>query len=216
MTIFSWFCRKRKVFQQTVGIPVGTNCVPVLADTFLYSYESEFIQSLSSKGKKQLISRSTLTYKYIADVLSVNNPELGNYLGETYRVDLEIKDTTENITSASYLNLLLSIGSHLHLRQTRWFQIPHHNLFDPITDLDLITLPNLTFYPIARGFHRIFATGVACQQRTLTPPDTWSCLTFGPESVLMLRPISPELVFFPDFLSFEQPSVRLFFLPSWE
>ena len=34
-------------------------------------------------------------------------------------------------------------------------------------------LPNLTFYPIARGFHRTFATGAACQQRTLTPPDTW-------------------------------------------
>ena len=23
--------------------------------------------------------------------------------------------------------------------------------------------------------HRTFATDVACQQRTLTPPDTWSC-----------------------------------------
>ena len=35
-------------------------------------------------------------------------------------------------------------------------------------------LPNLTFYLIARGFHRTFATGAACQQRTLTPPDNWS------------------------------------------
>ena len=40
-----------------------------------------------------------------------------------------------------------------------------------------ILLPNLTFYQIARGFHRIFATGVACQQRMLTTLDTWSCLT---------------------------------------
>ena len=40
-------------------------------------------------------------------------------------------------------------------------------------------LPNLTFYLIARGFHRIFSTGVACQQRTLTPLDTWSCPTLG-------------------------------------
>ena len=36
-------------------------------------------------------------------------------------------------------------------------------------------LPNLTFYLIVRGFHITFATGAACQQRTLTPPDTWSC-----------------------------------------
>ena len=42
-----------KVFQQTVGIPIGTNCAPLLADIFLYSYEADFIQSLLSTGKKQ-------------------------------------------------------------------------------------------------------------------------------------------------------------------
>ena len=31
-----------QLFQQTVGIPMGTNCVPLLADLFLYSYENEF------------------------------------------------------------------------------------------------------------------------------------------------------------------------------
>ena len=54
-------------------------------------------------------------------------------------------------------------------------------------------------YLIARGFHRTFATGAACQQRTLTPPDTWSCPPLGLASVLMLRPMSPELVLFLDF-----------------
>ena len=43
----------KKVFQQIVGIPVGTNCAPLLADIFLYSYEAEFIQSLHSTGKKK-------------------------------------------------------------------------------------------------------------------------------------------------------------------
>ena len=36
-------------------------------------------------------------------------------------------------------------------------------------------VPNSTFYRILSGFHRTFATGVACRQGTLTPPDTWSC-----------------------------------------
>jgi len=31
------------VFQQTVGIPMGTNCAPHLADLFLYSNEADFI-----------------------------------------------------------------------------------------------------------------------------------------------------------------------------
>ena len=39
----------------------------------------------------------------------------------------------------------------------------------------------------------------ACQQRTLTPPDTWSCPALGLACVLMSRPISPELVLSPDF-----------------
>ena len=35
-------------------------------------------------------------------------------------------------------------------------------------------VPNSTFYRILSGFQRTFATGVACRQGTLTPPDTWS------------------------------------------
>ena len=31
-----------KVFQQIVGIPMGTNCAPLQADIFLYLYETEF------------------------------------------------------------------------------------------------------------------------------------------------------------------------------
>ena len=42
------------VFQQIIGIPKGTNCAPLLADIFLYSYEAEFIQFLLSVGKKRL------------------------------------------------------------------------------------------------------------------------------------------------------------------
>ena len=40
----------RKVFQQIVGIPMGTNCAPLLADIFLYSYEAEFISLCSYPG----------------------------------------------------------------------------------------------------------------------------------------------------------------------
>ena len=89
---------------------MGTNCAPLLADIFLYSYKAEFIQSLLSTGRKKLASRSNFTYRYIDDVLSMNNPEFENYLGQMYPVELEIKDTTESNTSASYLDLLLSIG----------------------------------------------------------------------------------------------------------
>ena len=66
-------------------------------------------------------------------------------------------------------------------------------------------LPNLTFYLIVWGFHRTFATGTACQQRTLTPPDTWSSPTLGLAYVLMLS----WICFVSGLLSFEHPSVLL-------
>jgi hypothetical protein len=35
-------------FQQSVGTSMGTNCSPLLAELFLYSYEAEFIQKWPS------------------------------------------------------------------------------------------------------------------------------------------------------------------------
>ena len=41
-------------YQQTAGIPMGTNCVPLVADLYLHSYEVDFIQHLqNSKFKEQ-------------------------------------------------------------------------------------------------------------------------------------------------------------------
>ena len=72
---------------------------------------------------------------------------------------------------------------------------------DIIPVCDITALNIFTEYDISPniGFHGAYATGVACRQGTLTPPDTWSCPTLGLACVLMSRPISPELVLSPDF-----------------
>ena len=77
-----------KVLQQIIGIPMGINCAPLLADIVLYSYEAEFIHSLLSAGKKRLASQFNFTYRYIDDVLSINNPDFDNYLGQMYPLSL--------------------------------------------------------------------------------------------------------------------------------
>ena len=41
------------IFQQIIGIPMGTNCTPLLADLFLYSYKAEFIQQFQKSGAKR-------------------------------------------------------------------------------------------------------------------------------------------------------------------
>jgi hypothetical protein len=42
-----------QVFQQSVGIPMGTNWAPLLADLFLNSYEAEFLQKLLRDNNKK-------------------------------------------------------------------------------------------------------------------------------------------------------------------
>ena len=50
-------------------------------------------------GKKQLAHRSNLTYRFIDDVLFINNPEFEKYLGQVYPADFAIKYTIVRITS---------------------------------------------------------------------------------------------------------------------
>ena len=70
--------------------------------------------SMSSTGSVGQISKQNL-FQYIDDVLSINNPDFENFLGQVYPAELEIKDTTE-CNTASYLDLLLSIGRDVQLR----------------------------------------------------------------------------------------------------
>ena len=105
-----------QVFQQTVGIPMGTNCAPLLADLFLYSYEADFIQGLLRDKKKALAKSFNFTFRYIDDVLSLNNDKFKDFLHLIYPNELEIKDTTDTMKSASYLDLFLEIDNTRHLK----------------------------------------------------------------------------------------------------
>ena len=99
-----------RVFQQTVDIPMGTNCAPLRADLFLYSYDADSIQRLLKNTKKSqpdpLISLSAIQYQ-------VN---FGDFVDRIYAIELEIKHTTDTDRSASYLDLNPEIDSGRRLR----------------------------------------------------------------------------------------------------
>ena len=39
------------IYRQVIGIPMGTNCAPLIADLFLYCYERDFMLTLDKKFK---------------------------------------------------------------------------------------------------------------------------------------------------------------------
>ena len=95
------------LFQQVVGIPMGTNCAPLLADLFLYSYESEFLQKLVKDKKIHEARAFNFTHRYIDDVLSINISRFAEFLPLIYLPELEVKETTDTTSSASFVDLHL-------------------------------------------------------------------------------------------------------------
>ena len=95
-----------QLFRQMVGIPMGTNCAPLLADVFLYSYKNEFLDKLIKEGKRKLARKFNLSYRYIDDLISFNNTRFKEFISDIYPKELTISETTESTSIASYLDLL--------------------------------------------------------------------------------------------------------------
>jgi hypothetical protein len=56
------------------------------------------------RKNKPLVVSFNSTFRYIGDVLSINNDQFHSYVDSIlYPSELEIKDTTESSTSASYI-----------------------------------------------------------------------------------------------------------------
>ena len=59
-----------QLFQQMVGIPMGINCAPLLADLFLYFYDNEILGKLIKEGKRKLARKFNLSCHYTDDLTS--------------------------------------------------------------------------------------------------------------------------------------------------
>ena len=66
--------------------------------------------------------------RFIDDVLSINNTDFDNYLGQMYPTELEIKNMTESNTSASYLDIPLLFGRDGQLRTSLYDKRDDFNL----------------------------------------------------------------------------------------
>ena len=63
-----------KLYRQIVGIPMGTNCAPLVADLFLFCYEGDFMLSLSDNNQADIIDAFNSTSRYLDDLLNIDNP----------------------------------------------------------------------------------------------------------------------------------------------
>ena len=98
-----------------VGIPMGTNCAPLLAGLFLYSYENEFLDKLIKKAEESLLESSiyhtvilmTLSFSIIKDLRSsfpIFTPKNSQFVKpqNLLQLLLIIRDKSNNISTKLY------------------------------------------------------------------------------------------------------------------
>ena len=121
-----------RVLQQIVGIPMGSNCVPPLADVFLYLHEADIIHGLLKKNEKKLVRSFNFTFRYLDYALSLNNYRFCDFVDRIYPIKLEIKDTTDPDMSVSCSDIHLEMDSESAIKNEtlhkRSFKFSHSEL----------------------------------------------------------------------------------------
>ena len=100
----------RYLFRQVIRIPMGKNCAPLLADLFLYSYESEFLDTLVRSGHRRLARSFNLCYRYMDDLIVFNNKKFIEYVKDICQSELNVEKANRLHDQANYLTFL--IGDH--------------------------------------------------------------------------------------------------------
>ena len=93
------------LFHQVIGIPIGRNCAPLLADLFVYSYENEFLDKMIRSGHRRLARSFNLCNRYIDDLIVFNNKKFLDYVKEIYPPQLIVKKVNKSDHLADYLDL---------------------------------------------------------------------------------------------------------------
>ena len=93
-----------KVFRQQLGIPMGTDCAPLLENLFLFYYEYEYMKNLV-KDNLQATMKFNGTMRCIDDLLTLNNSSFASKIPDTYPPELDLKKTTESPTTVYYLDI---------------------------------------------------------------------------------------------------------------
>ena len=125
--------------------------------------------------EKKLARSFNFTFCYIDDVLSLNNSRFDDFVDRIYPIELEIKDTTDTDTSASYLDLHLEIDSEGRLRT---------KLYDKRDDFNF---PIINFPFTCSNIPAATAYGVHVSQLMRYSRACGSCQDFLDRGLLLTR-----------------------------
>ena len=79
-----------KLYRKIVGISMGTNCAPLVADFFLFCYEGDFMKDLSSDNQADVIKAFNSTSRYLDDLLNIDNPYFEGMVNQFFHLNCNL------------------------------------------------------------------------------------------------------------------------------
>ena len=98
------------LYRQIVGIPIGTNCAPFVADLFLFCFERDLILSLSGDKDAEVIEAFNSMSRYFGDLLNIDNTYFDSIVNQIYPSDFQQNKANSSDTEAPFLDLHLTIS----------------------------------------------------------------------------------------------------------
>lgn len=97
------------LFKQDIGIPMGTDCAPFLANLFLYAFEYKWLLKKFEDKDFDTLNKFKHCFRYIDDLLCLNNDELmENVMTDIYPKELALTSDHADFQS-HYLDLDITI-----------------------------------------------------------------------------------------------------------
>ena len=173
-----------KLYRQVDGIPMGTNCAPLVADLFLFCYERDFMMSLSDDKRAGVIDAFNTTSRYLDDILNINNVYFDIMVSQIYPSELQLNKANTSDTKAAFLDLHLSISN----------DIVSTKIYDKRDDFDF----EIVNFPFLDGdVHRSTSYGVYISQ----------LICFARASIAML--LTTTLAINCNFRNFLNKAIRI-------
>ena len=91
-----------KLYRQSVGISMGTNCDPLVADFFLFCYGGDFMLSLSEDNRSDVIEAFNSTSRYLDDLLNIDNNLFDSMVNRIYPSKIQLNKANVSDTEASF------------------------------------------------------------------------------------------------------------------
>ena len=137
-----------KLYRQIVGIPMGTNCAPLVADLFLFCYERDFMTSLSDVKQAEIIEAFKSTSRYLDDLLNIDNPYFEGMVNRIYPPELQLNKANTADTEAPFLDLHLSISNGFVSSKI-------YDMRDDF-DFDIVNFPFLDGHKLRKTFSKCY------------------------------------------------------------